>query len=69
MRLTKASSIIGDDGDGDGDEVASTSSASKGLGGLADFAEDIVDAVENATSEIFNATAVSTFLISEHIVY
>ena len=58
----QASSVMGDDADGDDNEGASSANAGSD-GGLADIAESIVDAVENATAEIFNATQVITFLI------
>lgn len=48
-------------GDENGDEAAGDdkADAEDASGGLADMAETIVEAVENATTEIFNATQVS----------
>lgn len=47
-------------GDENGDEAAGDdkADAEDASGGLADIAETVVDAVENATKEIFNATQV-----------
>ena len=59
---------MGDDADGDDSEGASSAKGGSD-GGLADVAESIVEAVENATAEIFNATQVMTFLIWKQTVY
>lgn len=53
---------MGDEDEAAGDDKAEAEEAS---GGLADMAETIVDAVENATTEIFNATQVSLKIIRD----
>lgn len=49
---------MGEEGDEAGGDAKADGAESGESGGLADMAESIVEAVENATTEIFNATQV-----------
>ena len=61
--LRQASNII--DGNAEDEAGGETGGAAEAetSGGLADLAESIADAVENATTEIFNATQVNCLYI------
>lgn len=53
----QASAVMGEEGEEAGGDAKAEEPGESG--GLADMAESIVEAVENATTEIFNATQVN----------